>query len=447
VRVVGRVTLAAVILAALAGVVPARAAVPTTWTAPLDLDGPNEVGSPVAVGIDAAGTGLAIWLADTGTSTRILRSATRPAGGEWSAPIDRTDRVEISDPIAFAQDPSGRAIVAWSQWNGSHSTVHAATVLPDGAWTAPIEVSPPLESTNFVQASMDESGHAVLAWNSEAGIKSATFTFGGGWSAIDTLTANSQATAVQIASDAAGDVTATWWLQFDHQVQATSRPAGGAWTSPETLSAGGVETSIPFVAELADGGAVAAWSELHGTDEVLVTADRASGGTWSAPVDLVGVLTSTLAVLRADRTGSVLLVFGDRVGTDVALFSTSRSASGTWSAVTPASPPGSDVLSSSLATNPGGDALLATDLTAADGTSRTWVRSLPRGGSWSPPELVSGTSTYTGGAQAAVDDAGDAVVAWSTDGTIPPKVQAVTSPAPVAPPTPSAVPLVPRFTG
>jgi hypothetical protein len=105
-------------------------------------------------------------------------------------------------------------------------------------------------------------------------------------------------------------------------------------------------------------------------------------------------------------------------------------------------------LSRALATSPGGDALLALDLESADGTSRTWVRTLPQGGSWSAAALVSGASVYTGGSQAALDDAGDAVVSWSTDGTIPPKVQAVTSPAPaVAPATPMPVSLMPRFTG
>jgi hypothetical protein len=438
-----------VVAAALLGAVPARAAVPTTWSQPVDLDRVNEVGGPVGVGIDRSGNALAIWQAQTGTAETILRSATRAAGGEWSAPVDRTDRVEISDPVAFAEDSSGRAVVAWSQWNSAHFTVHVTTVTAEGIWSAPLELSPPDESSNFVHATIDEGGHAVVAWNSDAGIKAATCSFGAGWSALDTLTSDSQATAVQVSSNGSGDVTATWWRQFDHEVQATTRPAGGAWSAPEMLSGAGIETSPASIAQGPGAGAVASWSELHGSDWVVVTADRSAAGVWGPPVELVGVTGSASEALRTDASGnSVLVLVHEVVGSGNEVVGTTRPASGTWSAPASLSPAGIDVRSQALATNPGGDAVLAMDLDGSQGTSSTWVRSLPLGGSWSTAVPVSDGSVYTGGSQAALDDAGDAVVTWSTAGTIPPKVQAVRSPAPVAPlPAPRPIFRMPSFTG
>jgi hypothetical protein len=95
--------------------------------------------------------------------------------------------------------------------------------------------------------------------------------------------------------------------------------------------------------------------------------------------------------------------------------------------------------------SPNGNALLVMDLLPPDSRTETWARSLPLGGSWSDPVRVDPDAVYTDFSKVALNDSGDAVLAWSIEGTIPAKVQALTSPAPIAPPTP--IVRIPSFTG
>ena len=83
-RVVRRSLLVVAVVAASLGVLPARADVPTTWSDPVNLDAPNEVGSPVAIGMDASGAALAIWLADTGAVERVSSAAPADSAA-WAA--------------------------------------------------------------------------------------------------------------------------------------------------------------------------------------------------------------------------------------------------------------------------------------------------------------------------------------------------------------------------
>jgi hypothetical protein len=448
VRVVRRSLLVVAVVAAFVGALPARADVPTTWSTPVDLEAPPEVGYTAAAGMDAAGTATAIWLADTGTSLRIIRSATRPRGGEWSSPVDRSERVEISDPPSFAQDPAGRAVFAWIQWNGAHPTVHAATIGADGTWADAMEVSAPDESTSYVKASIDDEGHATIAWNvGGAGIKTSTFTFGGAWSPVETLTTVAEATAVEVSSNAAGDVTATWWLQVTHQIFAASRPAGGAWSAPEALSASGVDTEPAVVAQGPGASARAVWREQHGPSWALVGADRSTAGAWSAPADLPGGSAGYPRELRTDPAGATVLVIDDYSAGGPALVASTRAPGGAWSGPAVISPEGMNVLWSDLATNPRGDALVVVDAGDLSNTT-TWTRTLPLGGTWSDLARPSGSTVDSQGSIAAMDDRGNAVVTWTVPGAGRPKVQAITSPAPPpAAPAPPPVVLTPRFTG
>lgn len=444
-RVVRRSLLVVAVVAAFVGVVPARAAVPTTWSDPVNLDAPNEVGRPVAVGMDAAGNALAIWLADTGAAPKVIRSATRAPGGEWSAPIDRSDRVEIDDPIAFAEDQTGRAVLAWSQYNGAHFTIHAMTIHADGTWDPVVEVSAPDTSAGDAHATIDEQGHAVLAWDGEGGIQTATYSFGGGWSAIDTLDSTNEAAAVQVSSNAAGDVSATWWLQYVHQVFAATRPAGGSWTAAVMLSGSGIETSVSGVAQGPGASARAVWTELHGSQWTVVSADRSAIGTWSAAIDIGPTNTTSPVTIRTNQSGNSVLLLSSAGSVGLALVASSRSPSGPWQPLVPVSPDDRSVSFSTLAMNPNGDAVLAMDLEPPGVPTETWTRSLPVGGLWSDPVRVDRDAVYTSGSQVALNDAGDAVIAWIREGDFPAKVQAVTSPAPIAPPTP--IVRIPSFTG
>jgi hypothetical protein len=444
VRVVGRSVLVVILGLGLLGVVPARAAVstldPPTWSAPVDLDRPNEVGAPAAVGMDAAGNATAVWWASTGGPQQVLRSATRPAGGAWSAPVNRGAPAETDSTFEFAEDGTGRAIMAWSQWNGSHFALVAAVVEADGTWEPTTAVSPPGESGGEVGVTIDESGHALVIWRGDAGIEAATYTYGSSWSPVETLSTSSEAAAPQVSSNATGDVTATWWLQYTHVAFAVSRPFGGSWGPVTTLSSTGVEADVPLVAEGPDGSARAVWSELQSGTWNLVGADRSPVGDWSTPASTGAPPGAGASALHTDAAGESLMVLrgADPEG---AVFSQTRPAVGPWNAVLEAVPSGLGIETVAVAIDPGDDALLAVNIRDDSGFA-TWTTLLPHGGVWSPMQRVQGTSEWAYGERVALDAAGDAVLLWSAAGSIPSKVQALTSPTASAP-----VVLVPMFTG
>jgi hypothetical protein len=446
VRVVRRSLFVVAIVVALLGALPARAVVPTTWSEPVNLDHPEERTYGVSVVMDGSGRALAVWLASTGTPTSIVRSSTRNPGGAWAERTDRTAPVEIPDPLAVAGNSAGDAVVAWTQWNGTHFTVHVVNVTADGAWGSPIEVSDPNEFAEIPRVAVDEAGGAVVAWYSATGVKVASYTVGAGWSPPETLSSDPQFAAVSASTSAGGDVDVVWSQENDNKVLAANRPAGGSWSAAATISTPGVAANAPSVTTRPDGSAIATWTEAGS----VVTADRAASGTWSAPATLTssfdGVASELLRTSASDRT--VVVVLATVPGTGLTLRAASRDAAGAWTGFTDLGTPGVDLFDATLAMNAVGDALVGMSPRSADGTSRIFLQSQPVAGSWSAPQLVSGPSVYAGGVSAGLDDDGDAVAAWTTGGTVPGQVQAVTSPAPIAPPpAPRPIFRMPSFTG
>jgi hypothetical protein len=435
--------LVVMVAAGLLGVVPARAAVstlePPTWSAPVDLDAPNEVGRSAAVGIDADGTATAIWLADTGAPPVVVRAATHEPGGSWSDPVDLSEPVELSGSLTFAEDTSGRAVAAWSGFLTADVTLFAATRDIGGHWAPTVALDGAGGNPSGAQATIDEMGHAVLAWQVDGAIRSATYTFGSGWSSVETLTNDAQASRVRVSSNADGHATAVWWLS-SFVVMASSRPSGGSWSAPEMISSPGVHAQNANVAQSPGAAARALWSEQHGSDWVLVDAERSDSGTWSAPTDVTPVTFEQGGpILRSDQAGNSVVLFGGIDGGDVVVLGTSRTASGPWTPVVQLTPEGSGSWFADLAVNPGGSAIVVLSGFGSDST--TWTRVLPFGGAWSAPERVDAAVAGTRESRIAANDQGHAAITWTTP-FWPPRAQAVTSPT-----APPPLVLVPMFTG
>jgi hypothetical protein len=64
---------------------PASALAAPTWLAPVNLSAPKHGAFNPQVAIDAAGDAVAVWERFDGTNF-IIQSASRPAGGSFSAP-------------------------------------------------------------------------------------------------------------------------------------------------------------------------------------------------------------------------------------------------------------------------------------------------------------------------------------------------------------------------
>ncbi len=93
------------------------------------------------------------------------------------------------------------------------------------------------------------------------------------------------ANGAQAAVDGAGDATVVWsyFNGTDQVVQTAVREAGGSFTSPLQVSESGADAGFPAIDIDAAGNVTAVWVRIEGTDHVVQVASRQPGGSFSAP--------------------------------------------------------------------------------------------------------------------------------------------------------------------
>jgi hypothetical protein len=313
------------------------------WSAPFKLfdDVGNTYGSS-EIAVDPLDNMTAVWSRREGHSF-VVQSATRPTGGIWSAPVN------LSRPGAgsalVAVDPEGEATAVWllERDGGNRSVVQSATRPAGGIWSAPVNLSPVNQDAWSPRVALDPHGGATVVWEEEksSAIQSATRPAGGSWSAPVTLSAPGVwAGRPQVAVDSQGNATAVW--ERDNPkgilIQSASRPVGGSWSAPVNLSKPGRNVQEAQIAAGPQGDATAIWARSDGRDLIVQGAMRPAGGSWSAPVDISahhgqGGFYPRLVV---DSWGNATAVWKgyDRNRHNLAIQAATRPLGGGWSSPT-----------------------------------------------------------------------------------------------------------------
>jgi len=201
----------ALALLALATVGAASSAAARTWLSPVDLSA-NWRG-PVAwtpqVAIDSEGDAVAVWTLENG-GKGIVQSASRPAGGAWSAPVTLSATAQRLTNPQVAVDPKGDAVAVWSLFDSPNGfTVKSAQRLAGGAWSAPVSLPAAGDfSDPHARLSIDSQGDAVAVWRGPDGIQSARRPAGGAWSTAVSLFGRGH--DPEVAVNPRGDAVAVW---------------------------------------------------------------------------------------------------------------------------------------------------------------------------------------------------------------------------------------------
>jgi hypothetical protein len=172
-----------------------------------------------------------VWSRSDGTNIRIQARARTPDGTLGStATISSAGRDASGPQVAF--DPNGNAIAVWTQFDGTHSRVHAAFRPSGGSFGADQTISAAGEDANAPQIAIDSTGKAIAIW----------YRF-----------------------DGAND-----------RIQAAVRPANGSFGAVQTLSSPGQESFEPKVAAgpNADANGVAVWTGSDGSHLRVQSARR-----------------------------------------------------------------------------------------------------------------------------------------------------------------------------
>jgi hypothetical protein len=221
------------------------------------------------------------------------------------------------------------------------------------------------------------------------------------------------------AFDANGDVFMVWTEQVgvlseatlpELRLRASTRPAGGRWQPVETVSRIGL---YPEVTAGASGDAIAVWEGLAGVEAAV----KPAGGNWLAP-QMVGIPHGDEPEepqVASDADGQAIVVAPlqqTRGQAYAGMQAAVRPAGGAFSPPQTISRHREQALDARIAMNARGDAIAAWDEQVRGGCLvRVALR--PASGAWSRPRTVPGGHEFCRGSQqVAIDQRGDAIVAW-----------------------------------
>ena len=120
-----------------------------------------------AIAVDRQGTATALWQQYDGSGW-IVTSATRTAGGAWSTPVSLSTPARDSWDPQVAVDLAGNATALWSRADDDGRVVEAARRPAGGEWSAPIDLSAPGDAWH-PQVAVDPAGNATAAWSRKDG--------------------------------------------------------------------------------------------------------------------------------------------------------------------------------------------------------------------------------------------------------------------------------------
>jgi hypothetical protein len=345
-----------------------------TFGTPEVLETDSIVNRP-AMGIDANDVSLAIWPGPTnnGRSDELVASR-HPPGGSWSAPVSLGTGPHGADELALAVSANGTAVAVWILPRTAVRYSHF-----DGtSWGEPGDVgSLAADSLARPSVSLDATGKGLVVWRDVApGDVIGASRFDG--TEFDTPTDLCPESATEcylpaVAVNAEGDGTAAF--ELDYTLSAVSFDRALGWQTPERVSLldranYGAEPKLGYTGA---GDLIAIWrEEISDYDYRCMSAVKSSAG-WSAPREL--------------------------------------------------QPDSGETQSKALAVAPDGRAVAiwGTTGTAMAGT-RFWAAYYRPSSGWDPAFILDEGGTSPSEVAAAINESGQAVLAW-TRWESPPRVR------------------------
>ena len=256
---------------------------------PVDLSASGISSAQPRIGTAADGTTTAVWSGGGG----LIQAATRPPGGSFGTPVDLSALGGPAFNPQIAASLDGTLVVVWQRFDGTVDVVQASVRPPGGSFGAPVDLSAPGKFTNFPHVAAAADGTATAVWEGFDGvsniIQAATRLPDGSFTTpVDLSAPGNFASEPRAAVGPDGTVTVVWYRDdgADDIVQAATRPPGGSFGVPVNLSAIGQDAREPGISTAADGTTIVVWRRFDGADTIVQAAKRPPGGSFAMPVDL-----------------------------------------------------------------------------------------------------------------------------------------------------------------
>ena len=314
------------------------------WSAPVPVSGSGavDVRRP-QVAVNPHGDAVAAWAADIGGSAGVVRVSSRPAGGQWSAPAVISEGAVYDRDLDVAIDAQGNATAIWSEFSDTAMTfvVRSASRPSGGDWSDPVDFSKSA-LFNSARLAVDPQGNVTAVWlgdgtTSAAVVRSKSRPAGGGWSSEVDLSsddATASAEAPQVAVDAQGTVTAVWASHATaggYTVQSSRRAVAGDWSAAVNVGNG----YAPQVAVDPQGNATAVWQQSSLSSSAVLSSSRIGAGPWSGAAPLAAgddVDDVGYPWVAVDPQGNVTAIWARSNSTDLLAQATHHVAGSTsWS--------------------------------------------------------------------------------------------------------------------
>ena len=237
------------------------------------------------------------------TATLMVPAGTARAA-TWPAPVIVTGVTGVVEQTNIAIAPDGTAIAALVTWDEATHTWRVATTSrpPRGSWSPAVPLSAPSTEPTEPAIAIGPDGTTTIAWRlapteDDMVVQTSTRTPGHDWSPVQPLSQQSTDEyvsgftnpEVRLAAATDGTVTAVWpqWvgtgMDAHFEVQGATRSVDGTWTLSQTIDDREWGYRTPELA-VGPGGQVAlVYGMANATADGVFVRTRQGAGPWSAP--------------------------------------------------------------------------------------------------------------------------------------------------------------------
>ncbi len=397
-----------------------------TWGTGTDISDVTRTTTAPSVATNGKGDSVAAWMAFLGDRYAI-ESATRPAGGTWSSPVEISAEGRFADVPEVVVAPDGSATAVWraNDDNVSPLQIEYADMSAGGTWSS-AQVMPNSDTAGDPQLAVDDEGNTLITWTHVDGVEAPLLAryrpAGGSWSEEMTVADTGDFTGgTDAAFDPAGRVTLAWLdAEGPLVVRASTWTPGGVWSEPGVVSQDSEAPYFPQLAVAPSGEATVTWYDSRADTTVIEVSTRPPGGAWSHPATISDETTNYDPVVGVDAQGVATVVWVNEGDEHNSIWAARRPVGGDWGSPALLSRPDEDTgYGPALAVGAAGG---ATALWSADDTVRS-AHASP-GGAWGEPRTVA-VAEDARAITAGADDAGDVTTTWGHRGDGPGTVDVV----------------------
>jgi len=249
-----------------------------SWTTVATLSDINEISYAPIAAVNDSGNIAVVWT--NGSYPDLSIQSSFYDGSTWSAFATISGSGTHVNCICSI-DSAGNVIYAWETINGNNRYIYTAQKLINSSFETPI-----LQSTSnyncCVSLAINPNGQVILGWvDFNQSVKTKTYTFGGSWSSINTVSTNSDYKgSLKIGMDSLGNGILIWGNYVDNSIKASQTTGGfqSQWSTPATISSTGTNT-LPSLSVDLGGNAVVAWTNI---DDFSVSGALYLDSSWIA---------------------------------------------------------------------------------------------------------------------------------------------------------------------